>query len=213
MGYTLPHIMPDVFALLHTYSYWILIPISLIEGPVVAFIAGTLAAAGYFDIYILALLFFISDMGKDGFYYTLGHFGTKTTLAQKFLGKIGVTESHFEEVRLVWEKHPLRTMFFGKLAYGIATGFIVLAGAIRMKLSTFFAYGAIVATLQYGVLLLLGFFFGSVLGGTITHLIQNIQYAIGGITLVAGLYYFTTWQIRRRAASVTLADDGAPPSP
>ncbi|HUQ29943.1 MAG TPA: hypothetical protein VM103_00255, partial [Candidatus Paceibacterota bacterium] len=142
--------MPDVFALLHTYSYWILIPVSLIEGPVVAFIAGTLAAAGYFNIYLLAAIFFITDMGKDGFYYALGHFGKKTTLAHKFLDKIGVTETHFDEVRRVWERHPLRTMFFGKLAYGVATGFIVLAGAIRMKLSTFFSYGAIVVVLQYG---------------------------------------------------------------
>src|SRR3989338_6591219 len=40
------------------YRYWILIPLSLIEGPIVAFVAGTLASVGYFNLYFLAVLFF-----------------------------------------------------------------------------------------------------------------------------------------------------------
>ena len=49
------------------YRYWILIPISVIEGPVVAFVAGTLAALGYFNIWVLVLFFFARDMIMDAF--------------------------------------------------------------------------------------------------------------------------------------------------
>ena len=57
---------PDfITEILLQYRYWILIPLSLIEGPVVAFVAGTLAALGFFDIYFLAALFFVRDVGLD----------------------------------------------------------------------------------------------------------------------------------------------------
>ncbi len=199
--------MESVTALVLTYRYWILIPLSVIEGPIVAFVAGTLAAAGVLDLYVLAIVFFVTDMGKDAFYYALGYFGTRTALAGRLLSRIGVSENHFDEVRRVWEHHPLRTMFFGKLAYGVATGFIVLAGAIRMRLSTFFTYGAIVAIFQYGLLLALGYFFGSALGGSIENIFKNIQYAIAGITVVTIAYYVTMHYVRRRAVSKNLIED------
>ncbi len=199
--------MESVTALVLTYRYWILIPLSVIEGPIVAFVAGTLAAAGVLDLYVLAVLFFVTDMGKDAFYYALGHFGTRTALAGRLLSQVGVTEDHFDEVRRVWERHPLRTMFFGKLAYGVATGFIVLAGAIRMRLTTFFASGAIVAIFQYWLLLALGYFFGSALGGSIENIFKNIQYALAGITIVTIVYYIVVHRIRRRATAKNLVED------
>ena len=61
------------------YRYWILIPLSFIEGPVVAFVAGMLASMGYFNIYFLSALFFVRDVGLDGVYYAIGHFGGAQT--------------------------------------------------------------------------------------------------------------------------------------
>lgn len=191
--------MTGIVSLLLAYRYWVIVPLSIVEGPIVAFVGGTLAATGFLSLWWLIVLFFISDMAKDGFYYALGHYGTKWRLTQKILSKIGVTEEHFKEVRRVWETHPLRTMFFGKIAYGIATGFIVLAGAIEMRLATFFTYGAIVTVLQYGFLLFVGFFFGNVLGATVPHLIQNIQYAIAGIAAFIVLYYLFSMRVKRHA--------------
>ena len=63
--------------LLLQYRYWIMIPLSLIEGPVVAFVAGTLAAAGYFNIYALGVYFFTRDMVMDTLFYAFGYFGNR----------------------------------------------------------------------------------------------------------------------------------------
>src|SRR3989344_2474806 len=123
------------------YRYWILIPLSLIEGPVVAFIAGTLAAAGYFNMYFLATLFFVRDVGLDGIYYAIGHFGAKTAFVRRMLVKVGITADHLEQVRILWERRPGWTMFIGKLSYGIASAFIVVAGTVKMPLLTFFKIG------------------------------------------------------------------------
>ncbi len=174
------------------YRYWILIPLTFLEGPIVAFVAGTLAAAGYFNIYILGALFFVRDVGLDGVYYALGYFGGRTAFAKRMLAKIGVTEEHLDQVHNLWTHYPGRTMFFGKLSYGVASAFVVVAGTVKMPLSKFFGWGAIVAIAQYGTLLLLGYFLGSVFGGTIEGILNNLEYILlaGGVALI-GYYIFT----------------------
>lgn len=178
------------------YRYWILIPLTFLEGPVVAFVAGTLASLGYFNVYFLAVLFFVRDVGLDGVYYAIGYFGGRTAFAKRMLKKIGVTDDRLEEVRLLWSRRPGMTMFIGKLSYGIASAFVVVAGTVKMPLRIFFKYGIIVAVLQYGTLLLLGYFLGESFGGTVTKVISNVGYvmAFGGI--VISLYYIITWSMR-----------------
>ena len=180
------------------YRYWILIPLSVIEGPIVAFVAGTLASLGYFNPFALGGFFFARDMGMDALYYYLGYFGWKTAFAKRMLQKIHIGESHLDEVRLLWEKHPARTMFIGKLSYGIAAAFIVVAGVVKMRIRTFFTYGALVAVTQYGVLLALGYFFGNAFGGNISRIIENIQYVIAGVTVTVSAYYIFGWHVRRK---------------
>lgn len=180
------------------YRYWILIPLSFIEGPVVAFVAGMLASVGYFNIYFLSALFFVRDVGLDGVYYAIGHFGGRTNFAKRMLNKIGITTDHLEQVRVLWEKRPGWTMFIGKLSYGIASAFIVVAGMVKMPLSKFFLYGSIVAVLQYGLLLFAGYYLGESLGGNIVHIIENVQYAIAFAAIVISGYYLFTWYMRKK---------------
>lgn len=191
---------PDhITQLVLEYRYWILIPLTFLEGPIVAFIAGTLAAGGYFNVYFLGALFFARDVGLDGVYYAIGRYGHGTRLVQKLLDKIGVTEEHLEGVRKLWEKHPGKTMFFGKLSYGIASSFVVVAGAVRMPLPKFFGWGSLVAIVQYGGLLVLGYFFGQALGSSIEKILHNVEYLIGGIALFVTGYYIVTHYFRQRA--------------
>lgn len=178
------------------YRYWILIPLSFIEGPVVAFVAGTLASVGIFDIYFLAALFFVRDVGLDGVYYAIGHFGGHTKFAKRMLSKIGITDDHLEKVRVLWVERPFMTMFIGKLSYGIASAFIVVAGMVKMPLRIFFKYGILVAVLEYGTLLFAGHFLGTALGGSAARIINNVQYVIGFVAIAISLYYLLSWYMR-----------------
>ena len=178
------------------YRYWILIPLSFIEGPIVAFIAGTMASVGIFNMYFLVALFFVRDVGLDGVYYAIGHFGGHTKFSERMLQKIGVTDDHLEQVRILWEKHPGKTMFIGKLSYGIASAFIVVAGMVQMPLRIFFKYGILVAIFEYGTLLYLGYFLGTSLGRDATHIINNVQYIIAFIAIVISGYYLVSWYMR-----------------
>lgn len=180
------------------YRYWILVPLSFIEGPVVAFVAGTLASVGFFNLYFLAALFFVRDVGLDGVYYAIGHFGGRTDFAKRMMNKIGITTDHLEQVRVLWEKRPFWTMFIGKLSYGIASAFIVVAGTVKMPLRIFFKYGIIVAVLQYGVLLFAGYFLGESLGGNIVNIINNVQYVIAFAAIAISGYYLFSWYMRTK---------------
>ncbi|MBI4088311.1 hypothetical protein HY418_02935 [Candidatus Kaiserbacteria bacterium] len=171
------------------YRYWILIPLSILEGPIVAFIAGTLASLGYFNVAALALFFLVRDVAMDGMYYSLGYFGKRLTIVQRTITRLGVREKHFEEVRVLWEHHAGKTMFLGKLSYGIAFSFIILAGFIRMSLRKFFFWGAVVAIVQYWTLLALGYVLGTSLAGVGAHVIQYFSYVVAAATIIASLYY------------------------
>jgi membrane protein DedA with SNARE-associated domain len=180
------------------YRYWILVPFVIIEGPIVAFIAGTLASIGYFNIYALIIFFFVRDMAMDAVFYYAGYMGAQTRFAKRMLGKINQRGDTLKDLRTQWEKHPARTMFVGKLSFGIAQAFIVAAGVVNMRLSTFFTYGAVVAVTQYITLLTLGYFFGDAFGGDTTRIVQNIQYVIAVSTLLISGYYLLRWYLRRK---------------
>jgi len=180
------------------YRYWILVPLAIVEGPIVAFISGTLAAIGYFNLYGLMVFFFARDMIMDAAWYYAGYFGWKTAFAKRMLAKMNIQESHLKEVHQLWEKYPARTMFVGKLSYGIAVAFVAVAGVVKMSLAKFFSYGAVVAIVEYVGLLLLGYFFGDAFGGSFTGIVDNAQYAIAAGFALLSAYYILRWYIRQK---------------
>ena len=188
------------------YRYLILIPLSILEGPIIAVAAGTLASLGYFNVYVLAVFFFLLDLAKDAFYYALGYWGGNTKMVRKLLGKMGVREDHLQDIRHLWEKHPGKTMFIGKLSYGIASSFVVLAGTVKMPLKKFFGWGAIVAIAQYWTLLALGYFFGNAIGGTTAKILDIVQWLILGLSVAAVGYYIFSLYMRKEFKRETDAE-------
>jgi len=180
------------------YRYLVLIPLAIVEGPVVAFVSGTLASLGYFNLYALMILFFARDMAIDAFYYYSGYFYSRTAFAQKMLGKAKIGQNQLTELRLLWERRPARTMLVGKFSYGIARAFLVAAGVVKMNVRKFFTYGAMVAVVQYATILLVGYFFGNAFGGNVVAIIENIQYVIAGAALFISGYYIFRWYLRRK---------------
>src|SRR5262245_49120072 len=94
------------------YRYLILIPLSFIEGPIVAFFAGTLASLGYFNVWALGAFFLARDIIVDLACYWVGYLGRDARWITRVLRRLGVTDEHLEDVRKLWHKYPGRTMFF-----------------------------------------------------------------------------------------------------
>jgi membrane-associated protein len=180
------------------YRYFILIPLTFLEGPIVAFIAGTLASVGYFNIFALGALFFVRDVGMDLTCYAIGHYGWQWPWVRRLAAKAGITDAHLGDVQHLWHHHGFKTMFLSKLSYGIAAAFIVVAGVVRMSLKRFVAYGIIVTLLQYGTLLLLGYFLGAAFGGTVETVLKSIEYILIIVAVVGVGYIFFQRYMRTR---------------
>jgi membrane protein DedA with SNARE-associated domain len=179
------------------YRYFILFPLACFEGPVISFVVGILAAAGYFNPINAYVVLIFGDIIPDIAYYFLGRYGEHKAIVARYISKIGVTEKHFDVIRKLWHTHTGKTMFFGKLAYGLSTPFLVSAGLVGMSLKKFLAYALPITLVQYAFLLALGYYFGGSFNFISTSL-RDVQIIIAAVLVVALGYYFFTRYMRSK---------------
>ena len=191
--------------LIEIYRYWILVPLAFIEGPIVAFVAGGMSSLGYFNPYIALAIFLIRDVLVDTLCYYIGHFAGEKSFTKRWLAKAGVGDEQIAEIHNLWLVHGGKTMFFSKLSYGLSAGFLIVAGIVAMPFRKFFAYAITVAVLQYGVLFVVGYYFINSFG-TVANILDKIQYAVLGITLIATLYFAFKWYMRKRLIAAEEAE-------
>lgn len=179
------------------YRYWIVIPLSFLEGPVIAFVVGTLSAFGYFNPFVAVWVFFAKDMIMDVVFYLLGRYAKSTAYVHRLLHKGGIITESTEEFRKQWHTHAFRTMFMAKLPHGFSSVFLAMAGVIEAPWKQFISYAAIVAVLQYVLLFVFGYYFGAWLGLS-SDTITRIQYVVTAFFVVSMLYLAVVWYVRRR---------------
>ena len=181
---------PAIAPVLLRYRYWIIIPLSMLEGPMVAVATGALSSRGYFNPYLAWCLFVAKDIVVDGGYYYLGRVARDRPFCARLLTRMRVTANEVERVRGLWDTHGWRTMFVGKLAWGLSPIVLAVAGIVAVPVSRFFRYAAGVALLQYVVLLLVGYYVGAAIS-TVSTGLRIVQYGIA-VFVVAGLVYLRT---------------------
>lgn len=179
------------------YRYWILLPLAFMEGPILAFVLGSLSALGYFNIFLSFIVLLVGDLVPDAAYYLLGRYGEQKTLISRYAAKLGIGSEHFDAIRRLWGKHPAKTMFLTKFAYGLSTPLLVSAGIIGMPLQRFLRYTVMISIIQYGVLLTLGYNFGRSFK-LVSSTLELIQLAVAGVVAVAVAYYFLVRYMRRK---------------
>jgi membrane protein DedA with SNARE-associated domain len=102
-----------------------------------------------------------------------------------------VTANEVERVRGLWDSRAWRTMFVGKLAWGLSPLFLAVAGIVAVPVSRFLRYAACVALVQYVVLFLLGYYFGAATA-TVSAALRIVQYGIA-LGVLGGLVYLRRW--------------------
>jgi membrane protein DedA with SNARE-associated domain len=183
--------LASVAPILLKYRYWIIIPLSLLEGPMVAVATGALSSLGYFNPYVAYLFFVVKDVVVDGAYYYLGRVAGDRPFCARLLERMRVTPNEVERVRGLWDSRGWRTMFVGKLAWGLSPLFLAVAGIVAVPVSRFLRYAASVALVQYVVLFLLGYYFGAVTA-RVSAALRIVQYGIA-LGVLCGLVF-----LRRR---------------
>ncbi len=140
--------------LLLTYKYIILVPLSIIEGPIIAVVAGFLVTLGVFNPFVVYVVMVIGDVVGDAIVYYIGYFG------KRFLGYFKISDEKLEKARLYFQDNHKKAIIVSKLAHGVGFTGLIAAGASRVDYLRYFKTCTIISLVQSFIMLLIGIFFG-----------------------------------------------------
>ncbi len=140
--------------LLLTYKYLILIPLSIVEGPIVSVLAGFLATLGVFNLFVVYLIMVSGDIIGDGIFYYVGYSG------KNLFRYFNVSEEKVEKAKIYFENNHQKAIAGSKIMWGIGTAGLIAAGALHIPYKRYFQTCALYSLAQSFVMILLGMFFG-----------------------------------------------------
>lgn len=185
-----------IIPILLTYRYWILLPLAIVEGPMLAFVSGILVALGYLNPALTLFILVIGDIIPDTVFYTLGKFWSDRPFVKRFALRIGVTEAHFLDAQRFWNEHPGKTMLMSKFAYGVSAAFLFMAGLMRMPWYRFYGYSVSISIAHYVAIMVVGYYFGESLLAA-GEVVRIVEYGIAGATLLIAAYAVLMWYMRK----------------
>ncbi len=141
------------------YKYLILFPLAIIEGPVIAVIAGFLCIGGFLNAFIVLPILVVGDMIGDSFCYMLGRWGVPDFI-KNILKKFGLNAEKVSRVKIYFDANPKKTISLSKVTPGIGVAGIYLAGHAKINYNTFFKICLVTSILQFIVYLCIGLLFG-----------------------------------------------------
>ena len=144
-----------IIQLLLTYKYIILIPLSIIEGPIVTVVCGFLVTLGVFNPLVVYVVMIVGDIVGDGGIYYLGRFG------KRFLKYFRVTDEKLEKAKKYFDENNKKALFISKLAHGIGFTGLLAAGASHVPYRRYFITCGLISVIQSFLMLMLGILFGN----------------------------------------------------
>jgi len=143
------------------FKYFILLPLAVIEGPIIAVIAGLLCSRGIMNVLYIYPVIIVGDLIGDTLVYALGRAGKSNS---KFLLKIkkwiGLTETKMQRARFFFETNPRKTIALSKVILGVGVAGIYMAGNAKIAYSKFLLICLVTSATQYIFYIGLGYLFG-----------------------------------------------------
>lgn len=178
--------MSATISLILAYKYYIIFPLAVVEGPILAAISGFFISTGHLSFVPVYFIVVFGDAVGDSFFYFLGRWGRKTVLGR--LGKfLHITPEKLDQTKKYFESNHKKALVFSKIMHGIGVTGLITAGSVQISYWRFVKTCLIVSLIQSAVIIILGIIFG----GAYVQLIQYLNYysAITVIlALVIGLY-------------------------
>lgn len=151
--------LPLIVQWLLLYKYAILLPLAILEGPIITVLGGFFAAQGYLNIVIVYVIVIIGDLVGDGIYYAVGRFGGRK-LITKYGHYINVTSVQVERIERHFARHTRKTLVFAKLTHALGIVVLIAAGIARVPFGEFLFFNFLPTLPKSLVLILAGYFFG-----------------------------------------------------
>ncbi len=178
------------------YGYWILYPLTIIEGPLATLAGGGLAALGLLKIELVFLISIFGDLTMDLILYAIGYFGNQRL--RNFIGRHPKIETRRKKLQTFFEKHGGKVIFLVKITVGLSYITFITAGMIRMPLKKFLFFSILGGIIWSSILITIGYFYGN-LYRTIGQHIEWASLIVVGITLGTLLFInlVKKWEIKK----------------
>lgn len=181
-----------------SHAYLFLIPLAILEGPLLAITCGVAAGLGALNPFVAYGILIGGDLGPDLMYYSIGRWGATLPFVRRYASRIKAIRENFLSLEQLWRTHPLATMASAKLSYLVSPALIVSAGLSGMRPRRFVLCSLVVSTLYLGALAALGYGFARMYGLFHLSLASAGYYlAIPGVAILCGLGYVTVLMRRR----------------
>jgi membrane-associated protein len=171
-------------ASLIAYGSVLILPLAVIEGPLVSIATGFLSASGYFDWVWAASLLVVGDLIGDVLYYWIGRSG-RTPMAG-LLRRFGIRSTVTPEMQRHLTEHSTKMLFIGKWTQSIGIVVLIGSGMLRLPLLRFILVNLIATLPKSLVLFGLGYFANNYYADLAQHaFITTIVLGLVGIAGVA----------------------------
>ena len=151
--------MEYLILLLTKYRYFILFPLAILEGPILAVLAGFLCMRGLLNIWIVFPVILLGDMIGDSICFAFGKWGIPGFI-RRTIYKIGFDPVRLERAKKLLAMHPRTTIPLSKLALGVGVFGIYLIGNSGISYQQFIRICLLTSFFQYLIYLGIGIFFG-----------------------------------------------------
>jgi membrane protein DedA with SNARE-associated domain len=166
---------------LAAYGYAALLPLAIVEGPVVTVLAAFLASRGILNVAIVYVIVVFGDLIGDVLHYAVGRW-TLQWLASGRGRWSGRLRHRVAALRAPIHLHAGRMLLFGKLTHSAGFAVLLAAGAAHVPMPRFLGYNLLGTLPKSLVLVLVGYFFGRLSAS----LQSELQIAgIAGFVLIA----------------------------
>lgn len=149
-----------LFAIIFVETGLVIMP--LLPGDSLLFAAGTFAALGSLNLYVLLVLLFVAAVLGDTLNYTLGKKIGLKVLQWRIGGRQIVKQEYIDKTHSFYEKYGPKTIIIARFVPIVRTFAPFVAGIGDMNYGKFISYNIIGGFIWVFSLTLLGYFFGNI---------------------------------------------------
>jgi membrane protein DedA with SNARE-associated domain len=167
-----------ITALLVQYKYALVIPLTIVEGPLIMMMSGLLLKLGYFNFWPLYISLMVGDLIGDIFWYSLGRFWGHR-FVRRFGKYFSITESHIATLERVFHKYHNAILVISKITMGLGFAVVTLftAGLVKIPFKKYLWLNFLGQFIWTGILVSIGFMFGN--------LYLSINDSLGRLSVIA----------------------------
>lgn len=151
--------MEHLSVLISIYGIWILLPIMIVEGPIITVVASFLASLGLLNIVLVYFLSLLGNILGDLNYYAIGRFGREKFI-RKYGKYVGLHEERVEYLEHHYKNHFLKTILIAKLTEAPIIPTLVAAGLAKVDIKKYTLLSTAIEIPKVLIVVLIGYYFG-----------------------------------------------------